>query len=106
MRRSLSLATIALSAAALLIAPIARAESDDSLPSPNAWTATSPTPATIDAAVAALPGIVRQVQAKTGIPGIAIVQANSVINYLIGLVIAFGAAFVISFALKYQTDSE
>lgn len=72
MRRSLSLATIALSAAAILIAPIARAESDDSLPSPNAWTATSPTPATIDAAVAALPGIVRQVQAKTGIPGIAV----------------------------------
>ncbi len=42
----------------------------------------------------------------TGIPGIAIVQANSVISYLIGLVIAFGAAFIISFALKYQTDSE
>ncbi len=42
----------------------------------------------------------------TGIPGIAIVQANSVVSYLIGLVIAFGAAFVISFALKYQTDSE
>ena len=42
----------------------------------------------------------------TGIPGIAIVQANSVISYLIGLVIAFGAAFVISFVLKYQTDSE
>ena len=42
----------------------------------------------------------------TGIPGIAIVQANSVVSYLIGLVIAFGAAFVISCALKYQTDSE
>ena len=42
----------------------------------------------------------------TGIPGIAIVQANSVISYLIGLVIAFGAAFAISFVLKYQTDSE
>ena len=42
----------------------------------------------------------------TGIPGIAIVQANSVVSYLIGLVIAFGAAFVISFVLKYQTDSE
>ena len=42
----------------------------------------------------------------TGIPGIAIVQANSVISYLIGLVIAFGAAFIISFVLKYQTDSE
>ncbi len=42
----------------------------------------------------------------TGSPGIAIVQANSVISYLIGLVIAFGAAFAISFVLKYQTDSE
>ncbi len=42
----------------------------------------------------------------TGIPGIAIVQASSVISYLIGLVIAFGAAFIISFVLKYQTDSE
>ena len=42
----------------------------------------------------------------TGIPGIAIVQANSVVSYLIGLVIAFGAAFAISFVLKYQTDSE
>jgi len=42
----------------------------------------------------------------TGIPGIAIVQANSVLSYLIGLVIAFGTAFVISFVLKYQTDSE
>ena len=42
----------------------------------------------------------------TGIPGIAIVQDNSVVSYLIGLVIAFGAAFVISFVLKYQTDSE
>jgi hypothetical protein len=28
----------------------------------------------------------------TGIPGIAIVQSNSVLNYLIGMVIAFGAA--------------
>jgi sucrose PTS system EIIBCA or EIIBC component len=42
----------------------------------------------------------------TGIPGIAIVQANSVVSYLIGLVIAFGTAFVLSFVLKYQTDSE
>ena len=42
----------------------------------------------------------------TGIPGIAIVQASSVVSYLIGLVIAFGSAFVISFLLKYQTDSE
>lgn len=42
----------------------------------------------------------------TGIPGIAIVQANSVVNYLLGMVIAFGAAFIISFVLKYRTDSE
>lgn len=42
----------------------------------------------------------------TGIPGIAIVQANSVVNYLLGMVIAFGAAFIISFVLKYKTDSE
>ncbi|MBS0055168.1 sucrose-specific PTS transporter subunit IIBC [Yersinia sp. Marseille-Q3913] len=42
----------------------------------------------------------------TGIPGLAIVQGNSIINYLIGLVIAFGAAFIISLLLKYKTDSE
>ncbi|HHL2471339.1 TPA: sucrose-specific PTS transporter subunit IIBC [Yersinia enterocolitica] len=42
----------------------------------------------------------------TGIPGIAIVQGNSIVNYLIGLVIYFGAAFIISLLLKYKTDSE
>ena len=42
----------------------------------------------------------------TGIPGIAIVPASSVVSYLIGMVIAFGAAFVISYVWKYQTDSE
>lgn len=42
----------------------------------------------------------------TGIPGIAIVQGSSIINYLIGLVISFGAAFIISLLLKYKTDSE
>ncbi len=42
----------------------------------------------------------------TGIPGIAIVQGNSIVNYLIGLVIAFGAAFIISLLLKYKMDSE
>ncbi|HHA0034582.1 TPA: sucrose-specific PTS transporter subunit IIBC [Yersinia enterocolitica] len=42
----------------------------------------------------------------TGIPGIAIVQGNSIVNYMIGLVIAFGAAFIISLLLKYKTDSE
>ncbi|AJJ63971.1 sucrose-specific PTS transporter subunit IIBC [Yersinia aldovae] len=42
----------------------------------------------------------------TGIPGIAIVQGSSIIHYLIGLVIAFGTAFIISLLLKYKTDSE
>lgn len=42
----------------------------------------------------------------TGIPGIAIVQPQGVINYLIGMVIAFGAAFVLSYVLRYQTESE
>lgn len=42
----------------------------------------------------------------TGIPGMAIVQANSLMNYIIGMVIAFGAAFVVSYLLKYETDSE
>ncbi|HHB1474604.1 TPA: sucrose-specific PTS transporter subunit IIBC [Yersinia enterocolitica] len=42
----------------------------------------------------------------TGLPGIAIVQGNSIVNYLISLVIAFGAAFIISLLLKYKTDSE
>lgn len=42
----------------------------------------------------------------TGIPGIAIVQSSSVLSYLIGLVIAFGLAFAVSFTLRYKTDSE
>ncbi len=42
----------------------------------------------------------------TGIPGIAIVQASSIVSYLLGMVIAFGSAFIISFLLKYKTDSE
>ncbi|WP_409422686.1 sucrose-specific PTS transporter subunit IIBC [Pseudaeromonas sp. ZJS20] len=42
----------------------------------------------------------------TGIPGIAIVQSNSVLNYLIGMVIAFGLAFAVSYTLRYKTDSE
>ncbi|AJC64906.1 MULTISPECIES: sucrose-specific PTS transporter subunit IIBC [Dickeya] len=41
----------------------------------------------------------------TGIPGLAIVQAGSILNYLIGMVIAFGAAFLISLLLKYKTDN-
>lgn len=42
----------------------------------------------------------------TGVPGLAIVQAGSMLNYLIGMLIAFGAAFIISFLLKYKTDSK
>lgn len=34
----------------------------------------------------------------TGIPGLAIVQAGSILNYLIGMLIAFGAAFLLSVA--------
>ena len=47
-----------------------------------------------------------KIYADAGIPGIAIVQASSVVSYLIGMVIAFGAAFVISYLWKYQTESE
>ncbi|WP_439291347.1 MULTISPECIES: sucrose-specific PTS transporter subunit IIBC [Rahnella] len=42
----------------------------------------------------------------TGIPGLAIVQASSILSYLIGLVIAFGSAFLLSLLLKYNTESE
>jgi PTS system sucrose-specific IIC component len=42
----------------------------------------------------------------TAIPGLAIVQASSLVSYIIGLVIAFGSAFIISLLLKYKTDSE
>ena len=41
----------------------------------------------------------------TAIPGIAIVQASSIINYVIGLVIAFLTAFVLSLLLKYKVES-
>ncbi len=42
----------------------------------------------------------------TAIPGMAIVQASSLLNYIIGMVIAFGVAFTVSLLLKYKTDSE
>ena len=42
----------------------------------------------------------------TGIPGIAIVQSSSVLTYIIGMVIAFGAAFAIATVLRYNTDAE
>lgn len=41
----------------------------------------------------------------TAIPGIAIVQAGSIINYVIGLAIAFLTAFVLSLLLKYKVES-
>ncbi|QOL13067.1 sucrose-specific PTS transporter subunit IIBC [Dickeya dianthicola] len=41
----------------------------------------------------------------TGIPGLAIVQSGSTLYYLIGMVIAFGAAFLLSLLLKYKTDN-
>ena len=42
----------------------------------------------------------------TGIPGLAIVQASSLLNYAIGMVIAFSVAFILSFLLKYKTDAD
>ena len=42
----------------------------------------------------------------TGIPGMAIVQASSLLNYAIGMVIAFSVAFMLSYLLKYKTDAE
>jgi PTS system sucrose-specific IIC component len=36
----------------------------------------------------------------------AIVQASSLLNYIIGMVIAFGVAFTVSLLLKYKTDAE
>lgn len=40
----------------------------------------------------------------TGIPGLAIIQASSLVNQLIGLVISFGIAFFISLAFKYDKE--
>ncbi|ATA18798.1 PTS system sucrose-specific IIB component (Glc family) /PTS system sucrose-specific IIC component (Glc family) [Gibbsiella quercinecans] len=42
----------------------------------------------------------------TGLPGMAIAQAGSLLNYTIGMVIAFAGAFVISLLLKYKTDGQ
>ena len=38
----------------------------------------------------------------TGIPGIAIVQSSSVLTYIIGMVIAFGAAFRYRYCIALQ----
>ncbi|BCQ44737.1 hypothetical protein ERHA55_22640 [Erwinia rhapontici] len=40
----------------------------------------------------------------TALPGMAIVQASSMLNYLIGMVIAFGTAFVLSLLLKIKFE--
>ncbi|MCX1528807.1 PTS sucrose transporter subunit IIBC, partial [Escherichia coli] len=42
----------------------------------------------------------------TAIPGMAIVQPTSLVNYIIGMVIAFAVAFSLSLLLKYKTDEE
>jgi PTS system sucrose-specific IIC component len=34
------------------------------------------------------------------------VQASSLVNYIIGMVIAFGVAFILSLLLKYKAESE
>ncbi|GAA3608115.1 MAG: sucrose-specific PTS transporter subunit IIBC [Gibbsiella quercinecans] len=42
----------------------------------------------------------------TGLPGMAIAQAGSLLNYTIGMAIAFAGAFIISLLLKYKTDGQ
>ncbi|KAA8999298.1 PTS sucrose transporter subunit IIBC [Affinibrenneria salicis] len=42
----------------------------------------------------------------TGVPGMAIAVQGTLLNYIIGMVIAFFGAFIISFLLKYKTDGE
>ncbi|SDB92074.1 PTS transporter subunit EIIC [Acinetobacter boissieri] len=41
----------------------------------------------------------------TGLPGLAIIQASSLINQIIGLAISFGIAFSISLIFKYDKES-
>ncbi|MBI1352661.1 MAG: serine hydrolase [Actinomycetales bacterium] len=73
MRRSTTIIGAA-AMASLMMAPIP-AMADDPPPAmgnPSAWSFTPVTQANIDAAVAALPGIVADVRARTGVPGIAV----------------------------------
>lgn len=42
----------------------------------------------------------------TGIPGTAIVQEGSIIHYLIGMIIAFGGAFILTFLLGFKEEVE
>ncbi|MBC2581797.1 sucrose-specific PTS transporter subunit IIBC [Clostridium sp. DJ247] len=40
----------------------------------------------------------------TGIPGIAIVKQGSMINYIIGLIIAFAGAFIVTFVIGFKDE--
>jgi len=40
----------------------------------------------------------------TALPGLAIVQASALLNYIIGMVIAFAIAFILSLLLKYRVE--
>ncbi len=42
----------------------------------------------------------------TGIPGIALVQGQSMVNYIIGMAIAFGAAFIGTLILGFKEDNK
>ncbi|MDV5142064.1 sucrose-specific PTS transporter subunit IIBC [Chimaeribacter arupi] len=42
----------------------------------------------------------------TALPGLAIVQAGALLNYIIGMVIAFGVAFILSLLLKYRVEEK
>ncbi|MDU6411613.1 MAG: sucrose-specific PTS transporter subunit IIBC [Yersiniaceae bacterium] len=42
----------------------------------------------------------------TALPGLAIVQASALLNYIIGMVIAFGIAFILSLLLKYRVEEK
>lgn len=42
----------------------------------------------------------------TGIPGIAIVPQKSMLNYIIGILIAFGGAFIVTLILGFKDDVE
>ena len=72
--RRMSVAVIA--AATCLVAAPAPALADEDPPlaqgNPSAWSFTPVTQSNIDAAVAALPGIVADVRARSGVPGIAV----------------------------------
>jgi CubicO group peptidase (beta-lactamase class C family) len=63
------LATLCLPSVAA--APASRPAAPDS-PSPGAWTATAITEANVAAGVAAIPGLVAEVQRRVGVPGMAV----------------------------------